>query len=81
MSPHNVDLGALGLSTVCISYPHHISPTPLQTGSGITRTLINGNLDRLLVLWFERIPGVIQSTENAISDHPLLHRGVLNIEL
>ena len=25
-------LGGLGLSIVCVSYPHHISPTVLHTG-------------------------------------------------
>ena len=32
-------------------------------------------------LWFEGIPGVIQSTEYAISNHPLLHCSIFNIEL
>lgn len=42
------------------------------------------NLDpfvRLLGLWLEGIPGVIQSTEDAVSNHPLLHCSIVNIEL
>jgi hypothetical protein len=38
-------------------------------------------LMRLLSLWFESIPGIIQGAENAISNHPLLQRSLLNIEL
>lgn len=50
---------------------------------GIT-TLAIVNIDplvRLLILWFEGIPCVVQSTEDAISNHPLLHRSVFNTEL
>jgi hypothetical protein len=50
---------------------------------GIT-TLVIVNLRpliHLLGLWFEGIPGVVQSTEDAISNHPLLHCSIFNIEL
>lgn len=50
---------------------------------GIT-TLMTMNLNplvRLLGLWFEGIPGVVQSTEDTISNHPLLHRSIFNVEL
>jgi len=50
---------------------------------GIT-TLVIMNLHplvRLLGLWFEGIPGVVQSTEDAVSNHPLLHCSIFNIEL
>jgi hypothetical protein len=77
--PSQCGLGSPGVIYCIYIISALYSPTPLQTVSGITRTLTNGNL--LLGLWFERIPGVVQGTENAISDHPLLHRGVLNIEL
>ena len=32
-------------------------------------------------LWFESIPGLIQSTENAIGNHSLLQRGIFNVKL
>jgi hypothetical protein len=50
----------------------------------ITRALMIVNLhplECLLGLWFESIPCVVQGTENAISNHPLLQCSVLNIEL
>jgi hypothetical protein len=49
-----------------------------------TRSQMTVNLHppvRLLGLWFESIPGVVQSTENAIRNHPLLHCSIFNIEL
>jgi hypothetical protein len=39
------------------------------------------NLHPLLDLWFERIPSVVQGTENVISNHPLFHCSIFNIEL
>ena len=38
-------------------------------------------LVRLLGLWFEGIPSVVQSSEDAISNHPLLNCSIFNIEL
>jgi hypothetical protein len=55
-----------------------------QDEMGEITTLVIVNLNqsvRLLDLWFKGIPGVVQSTEYAISNHPLLHCSIFNIEL
>lgn len=51
-------------------------------GGITTLMIVNLNpLVRLLGLWFEGIPGVVQCTEDTISNHPLLHCSIFNIEL
>jgi hypothetical protein len=83
---HNVRhwFGRPGLSTVCISYLHRIRPysvTDRQDGSGSYMIVNPHPLMRLLNLWFESIPCIVQGTKNTISNHPLFQCSVFNIKL
>lgn len=79
--------GGLGTAQSCLLYiisaPCEVKSATDCMEGGIT-TLIIVNLHplvRLLGLWFEGIPGVVQRTKDAISNHPLLHCSIFDIEL